>query len=61
MKNHKLKPVQVRIVKAYDLEAKRLYPPIQNLLRELKIDFDSVRKQYEEHGNYIQNTKQNNR
>ncbi|XP_066159253.1 uncharacterized protein [Euwallacea fornicatus] len=48
MRSNKRQPTRLRIVKAYDRSSGQLYGPIQNLLRDLKIDLDSIRKQYEE-------------
>lgn len=53
MKSNRLKPVKVRIVKCYSTETGQLYGPIQNLLKDLKLDVESVKKQYEENGNEI--------
>ncbi|XP_066260065.1 uncharacterized protein [Euwallacea similis] len=51
MRNNKRQPTRLRIVKAYDRSSGQLYGPIQNFLRDLKVDLDSVKKQYEENPN----------
>ncbi|XP_019761017.1 uncharacterized protein LOC109538286 isoform X2 [Dendroctonus ponderosae] len=57
MKSNKPKPVKVRIVKGYCKDSGQIYGPIQILLKNLKIDLQSITTQYEENGNDIDTTK----
>ncbi|KAL1495010.1 hypothetical protein ABEB36_010500 [Hypothenemus hampei] len=50
MRSNKLRPVKIRLIKACYKESGQLYGPIQNLLRDLKIDVEDVKKQYKEFG-----------
>ncbi|CAH1135690.1 unnamed protein product [Ceutorhynchus assimilis] len=53
MKGNKLKPIKVRIAKAYSKDSGELYGPIKNILKDLKLDLDKIKKQYEENANEI--------
>ncbi|XP_050302574.1 uncharacterized protein LOC126740541 isoform X1 [Anthonomus grandis grandis] len=53
MRSNRLKPVKLTIIKSYSKESGQFFPPIQSLLKELKMDLESVKRQFEENGNVI--------